>query len=81
MSAESSKLPVSGLNLDRMGTTDCEPFREMKIPSITIHSLTRAKLRILHNPNDRIEAVDRDEYYRTYRLLLAYLAVLDRSLN
>jgi hypothetical protein len=30
------------------------------------------------SPKDRIEAVHKDEYYRTYRLVLAYLALLDQ---
>jgi len=30
---------------------------------------------------DRIEAVHIDEYYRTYRLVLAYLTILDQRLD
>jgi hypothetical protein len=75
------KLPVSGMNVDQVGTTDSEPFREKKIPAITIHSLTSATLPILHSPKDRIAAVRKDEYFRTYRLVLAYLAVLDQKLD
>jgi putative aminopeptidase FrvX len=79
--ATSLKLPVSGVNADRVGTTDSESFREKKIPAITIHSLTTATLPVLHSSKDRIEAVHTDEYYRTYRLVLAYLAVLDQNLD
>jgi Iap family predicted aminopeptidase len=75
--AEVLKLPVSGMNVVRVGSTDSESFREKKIPAITIHSLTSATLPILHSAKDRIEAIHKDEYYRTYRLVLGYLAVLD----
>jgi Zn-dependent M28 family amino/carboxypeptidase len=81
LAANTFKLPVSGVNVDNLGSTDSEPFREKKIPAITIHSVTSETWSILHSPKDRIEAVHRDEYYRTYRLVLAYLAVLDRKLD
>jgi hypothetical protein len=78
--AATAKLPVSEVNVDG-GSTDSESFRKEKIPAITIHSLTPDWERILHSPRDRIEVVKKDEYYRTYRLVLAYLAVLDRDLD
>lgn len=81
VAAETVKLPVSGVNVEKVGSSDSESFRAKKIPAITIHSLTSATLPILHSPRDRIEAIDRDKYYRTYRLVLAYLALLDLSLN
>jgi hypothetical protein len=80
IAAKALKLPVTEMNVDRVGTTDSEPFREKKIPAITIHSLTEATLPVLHSSKDRITAVHKDEYYRTYRLVLAYLALLDQSL-
>jgi peptidase M28-like protein len=79
--ATALKLPVSGMNFERVGTTDSEPFRDKKIPVITIHSLTQQTLTVLHSAKDRIEAVHRDEYYRTYRLVLGYLALLDQKLD
>jgi Iap family predicted aminopeptidase len=81
LTAASVKLPVTGLNVEQVGATDSESFREKKIPAITIHSLTQETLPILHSRKDRITAVHMDEYYRTYRLVLAYLAVLDQELN
>jgi hypothetical protein len=74
-------LPVTGMNVDDVGTTDSEPFRQQKIPAITVHSVTTETLKILHSRADKIEAVHLDEYYRTYQLLAAYLAVLDRQLE
>jgi hypothetical protein len=81
MAATAVKLPVSGMNVESVGSTDSESFRDKKIPAITIHSLTSETLPILHNSKDRIEAIHIDRYYRTYRLVLAYLAVLDQSLD
>jgi hypothetical protein len=81
VAATATQLPVSGVNVDGLGSTDSESFREKKIPSITIHSLTQATIPVLHSPKDRIEAVQRDQYYRTYQLVLAYLAVLDQKLD
>jgi Iap family predicted aminopeptidase len=80
VAAAAAKLPVSGVNVGG-GSTDSESFRTKKIPAITIHSLTPDWERILHSPRDRIEVVKKDEYYRTYRLVLACLAVLDRNLD
>ena len=75
------KLPLGAMNVDGVGSTDSESFREKKIPAITIHSLTSATLRILHSPADRIEAVRVDEYYRTYQLVAGYLSLLDQVLD
>lgn len=74
-------LPVSGMNVDDVGTTDSEPFRQKKIPAITVHSVTQETLKILHSKKDTIDAVHLDEYYRSYRLLATYLAVLDQKLE
>lgn len=75
------KLPLGAMNVDAVGSTDSESFREKKIPAITFHSLTPATLRILHSPADRIEAVHVDEYYRTYQLVAGYLSLLDQVLE
>jgi Iap family predicted aminopeptidase len=81
VAAAAVKLPVSGMNVDNIGSTDSESFRDKKIPAITIHSATSETWPILHSSQDRMEAIHMDSYYRTYRLVLAYLAVLDRSLD
>jgi hypothetical protein len=80
-SARALELPAAEVDVEKVGSSDSESFRERKIPAITIHSLTNNTLRILHSPADRIEALKMDEYYRSYRLILGYLAVLDQKLN
>jgi len=79
--AAALNLPMSGMNVERVGETDSESFREAKIPAITFHSLTSATLPILHNKKDTLAAMQMEPYYRSYRLILAYLAALDVTLN
>ena len=74
-------LPVSAVNVDKVGTTDSESFAEKKIPSITIHSLTQETLRVLHSQRDDMSAIKMNEYYDSYRLIAGYLAYLDHMLG
>lgn len=76
-------LRVTSVSVQQAGSTDAEPFSERKIPRITIHSLTEEtwKGHILHTSKDRLSAVRFDDYYGTYRLLVAYLAFLDQVSN
>ena len=79
--ANAMKLPVTGVNMERVGSTDSESFRLKKIPVLSVHSITQQTFAILHTSRDNIEAIQLDEYYRTYRLVLAYLALLDQKLD
>jgi Zn-dependent M28 family amino/carboxypeptidase len=79
--AKQLNIPLGAVDVEKVGTTDSEPFREKKIPAITVHSLTQSTLRILHSPQDKIEAIHLDEYYQSYRLLIAYLAAIDQKLD
>jgi len=78
--AKQLSLPVKGVNVDYIGSTDSVQFADRDIPSITIHSLTQEtwNARILHTSKDRISAMRLDDYYQTYTLVAAYLAFLDR---
>ena len=75
--ARSMKLPLQGVDVDKVGSSDSESFAQQKIPAITIHSLTQETLPILHTPKDTPEAVRLDDYYQSYRLIAAYLSYLD----
>jgi hypothetical protein len=79
--AHALNLPLSGVNVDQVGSTDSESFARYKIPRITIHSLTQDTLRILHSPSDQFSAIHLDDYYSTYRLLTAYFITLDSYLE
>jgi hypothetical protein len=79
--AHAMNLPLSAVNVDRVGSTDSESFAPYKIPRITIHSITQDTWHILHSPWDQFSAIHLDDYYATYRLLTAYLVELDDYLR
>jgi Zn-dependent M28 family amino/carboxypeptidase len=78
--AATLQLPIAAFNVDGMGSSDSEPFREKQVPAITIHSATQETLRFLHSPEDNPQHLRLDDYYDSYRLVAAYLAYLDTSL-
>lgn len=80
--AKQLNLPITGTNVDQIGSTDSVQFSDRHIPSITIHSLTQEAVNahILHTGKDTISAIKFDDYYQTYRLLSAYLVFLDQIL-
>jgi aminopeptidase-like protein len=81
--AQRLNMPVSGVDVEQVGSTDAEQFSQRNIPRITIHSLTQKtwNARILHTSKDKISAMRLDDYYETYRLLAAYVAFLDQVLT
>jgi len=79
MVANAMNLPLSAVNVDQVGSTDSEAFREKKIPSITFHSLTQETLPILHSDKDQFAAVNLEHLYESYKLIAAYLAFLDTA--
>lgn len=79
--AQVLKLPISGMNVERVGSTDSEQFAKRNIPRITIHSLTQSTLHILHTPDDNQSALRLDDYYASYHLMAAYLAYIDTMLD
>jgi hypothetical protein len=76
-----SKLPVSAMNVDNLGTADSESFASYHIPRITLHSVTEETWPILHSARDQLAAVNMKDYYDSYRLIAAYLAYLDEVLG
>lgn len=79
--AKQMNIPLGAVDVEKVGTSDSEPFREKKIPALTVHSVTQATWRVLHSPDDRIEAIHLDDYYQSYRLLIAYLCAIDQILD
>ncbi len=79
--AQALKLPISGMNVERVGSTDSEQFARRNIPRITIHSVTQSTWHILHTPRDNLSALRLDDYYDSYHLMAAYLAYLDTLLD
>ncbi len=78
--AQTMKLPLTGANVDGVGESDEASFVDRKVATITIHSLTRETLPVLHSPKDRYTAIHFDDYYNSYRLLSGYLVLLDDGL-
>jgi Iap family predicted aminopeptidase len=79
--AAASKLPVSVMNVDNVGSADSESFVRYQIPRITLHSVTQETLPVLHSPRDKLNAIKVNDYYDSYHLIAAYLAYLDSALR
>ena len=79
--AAASKLPVSTVNVDKLGTTDSESFASYHIPRITLHSVTPEIMQVLHSADDTMLAINLDDYYDSYRLIAGYLGYLDGVLT
>ena len=75
------KLKVEGVNVERVGSTDPEPFRKRQIRTLTFHSVTQENWPVLHSQRDNEEALNLGNYYDSYRLVAAYLAYLDVALT
>jgi Zn-dependent M28 family amino/carboxypeptidase len=78
--AKAVQLPLTAMNVEQVGSTDSEQFRESGIPALTIHSLTSQTFPILHSRDDQLKAMHWDDYYNTYQLAAAYLSYLDSAL-
>jgi hypothetical protein len=79
--ALATKLPVSTVDVDKVGTTDSESFARYQIPRITLHSVTDDTITVLHSPKDTLSAVHMDDFYESYHLIAEYLAYLDGALT
>ncbi len=75
------KIPLEGVNVEKVGTADSESFAHYDIPRTTIHSLTQETLPILHTDRDTLKEINEDDYYQSYQLIAAYLAVIDARLG
>ena len=78
--AAAMKLPIAAVNFEKVGATDSDSFLMKKIPAVTIHSVTQQNHHILHSTDDRLRAINLDDYYSTYRFTAVYLAFLDGKL-
>lgn len=76
--ADLLRLPVSAVDVDSVGTADSESFAPLKVPRMTVHSVTQSTMPILHSSRDNLRAIQFEDYYQTYRLLAGFLAYLDR---
>ncbi len=81
--AKATNLPVTGMDVDQVGTSDSEQFAKRNIPRITVHSLTQETWNagILHTNKDQISKIKIVDYYQSYCLVAAYSAYLDEGLH
>ncbi len=79
--ANADHLPWSVVNVHQVGRSDSDSFQDRHIPTLMIHSITNQTFPILHSPRDQMTAIHEAEYYDTYRLVAAYLAYLDATLD
>jgi Peptidase family M28 len=79
--ASSMHLSVSAVNVHQVGRSDSDSFQDRHVPTVNVHSLTNQTWPILHSRRDEMAAMRLSDYYDTYRLLAAYLAYLDVTLD
>jgi hypothetical protein len=79
--ASAMHLPAGTMNVDGIGDSDGQSFKARKIPIITLHSVTRETLSILHSYRDNFSAIKISDYYDSYKLIAEYLALLDSELG
>lgn len=79
--AQQLNIPLAAADVENVGVTDADPFRQRKIPSVTIHSVVQKTPGMSHSPANQTEDARLDYYYETYRLLTAYLAAIDLKLG
>ncbi len=79
--ASDMELPVRRMDVDKIGNSDGQSFKQRGIPIITLHSVTPETLPILHSNRDNLKAMKLDDYYDSYKLIAAYLAALDSELK
>ena len=79
--ASTMKVPLAGVNVQKVGDTDSHPFLSKKIPVIDLHAVTQNNLGLLHSGQDSPEWIQESDYYDTYRLAAFYLAYLDMVLD
>jgi Zn-dependent M28 family amino/carboxypeptidase len=78
--AHAMKLDFGGVNVDKVGTTDSQPFKDAGIPVLSLHSVTQETWKIINGPKDVWSAVSWKDYYDTQRFVSALLVYLDRTL-
>ncbi|MGB9605026.1 MAG: M28 family metallopeptidase [Bryobacteraceae bacterium] len=80
--AAAMKVPVTGVNIEEeIPKDDAAAFRDVKIPTLSMYSLTAETAPVLGTARDTVEAIRPGDYYDTYRLLAAYLMLLDATLS
>jgi aminopeptidase-like protein len=75
--ANAIHVELRGVNVEKVGDDDTHPFFAAHVPVISLHSVTQDTLPILHSTRDKVDAVQLDAYFESYKLVALYLAYLD----
>jgi hypothetical protein len=75
--AHAMSLPVGVVNLGGIGMSDAASFREIGIPTLEFHSLTKDTLRLINGPRDRARNLRLSDCADSYRLIGGVLAFVD----
>ncbi len=78
--AAAMKLDFQGVNVERVGTTDSQPFLEAHIPVLCLHSVTQETWPVINGSRDVWSAVSWKDYYDTHKLVSALLRYFDQTL-
>lgn len=78
--AQALGISLAGVNVEKVGKDDSDSFAKRGIPTLTLHSVTQETLSILHSSSDNVRVIKFEDYYNSYRLIVAYLAYLDTTL-
>jgi hypothetical protein len=79
--AYATHLPVGVVNLGGVGLSDAASFREIRVPTLEFHSLTKDTLRLINGPRDRARDLRLADYADSYRLIGGVLAFVDVNLG
>jgi hypothetical protein len=80
-SSRALKLDFRGVNVDRVGTTDSQSFKEANSPVLCLHSVTQETWPVINGSRDVWSAVSWSDYYDTHRFVSALLRYLDETLH
>lgn len=79
--AHSLGLSLNGVNVDAVGTTDSQVFKDARMPVLSLHSVTQETWAIINSGSDVWKAVSWQDYYDTHRFVSALLVYLDQTLE
>ncbi|HLJ88026.1 MAG TPA: hypothetical protein VKZ53_14485 [Candidatus Angelobacter sp.] len=75
------RLPFSQVELDSSAGAPSDAFASLRIPQITLHSLTREAVEDLREKQDPPVQFRPDNFYDSYHLICGYLVYLDETLK
>jgi len=78
--AASMKLDFQEVDVEKVGTTDSQPFLQAHIPVLCLHSVTPETWKVINGSRDVWSAVSWKDYYDSHKLVSALLRYFDETL-